>query len=241
MITLLNNAPDFSGKTLGFIETKILSNFIAYGTNYPFLNFWQGVNEGIITSTICKFEDTIFVCASDGANFNELREFLEVIGFSSLQAEEGVLRSLGFANFDEYVCLSCDKAFSSEYNPPSLNLKSLYKVIFEDKDKNLTPPEFDGWYADLSHRIRHGTAVAVMEKELGGAIASHIAPHSAVISGVRVANTSQGKGVGKTLVKNLLSLLQSKTVYTATDCKTAEFYIKCGFNPIGKIGVFRKC
>ena len=111
MITLLNNAPNFSGKTLGFIETKILSNFIAYGTNYPFLNFWQGVNGTAVTSAICKFEDTIFVCAGYGADFDELREFLEVIGFSSLQAEESVLRSLGFANFDEYVCLSCDKTF----------------------------------------------------------------------------------------------------------------------------------
>lgn len=241
MITLLDNAPDFSGKALGFIETKIFSNFVSYGTDYPFLTFWQGINQGIITSTICKFEDTVFVCANDGANFNELKDFLEVIGFCSLQAETGVLKSLGFLCFDEYICLSCDGCFSSEYKPSSLNLKSLYKVIFEDKDKNLTPPEFDGWYADLSHRIRHGTAVAVMEKELGGAIASHIAPHSAVISGVRVVNRSQGKGVGKTLIKNLLSLLQGKTVYTATDCETAKFYIKCGFNPIGKIGVFTKC
>ena len=241
MITLLNNVPDFSGKALGFIETKILSNFIAYGTDYPFLCFWQGKNDKKTTSILCKFEDTIFISANDNANFDELREFLEVIGFSSLQAEESVLKSLGFANFDEYICLSCDKAFASKYKPSSLNLEALYDVLFKGKDKNLAPPEFEGWYADLSHRIRHGTAVAVMEKELGGAIASHITPCSAVISGVKVANYSQGKGVGKTLIYNLLSLLSGKTVYTATDCKTADFYIKCGFNPIGKIGVFKKC
>lgn len=241
MITLLENSAPVLGENLGFVETKILSNFLAYKTAYPFLTFWQGKKHEKITSVICKFEDTVFLSVLDDSDYNELKDFLEVIGFSSIQAEVSVLERLGFSGYGKYVCLKLQNACDGNKKPHAVNLKRLYDIIFEAQDKNLTPPEFDGWYADLSHRIRHSTAVAVMEETSGGAIASHITPYSAVISGVRVLKESRGQGKGTLLIKKLLNLLPGKTVYTATDCKTAKFYIKCGFTPIGEIGVFTKC
>lgn len=226
-------------KEEGFIETKILSNFYSYGVSYPFCLFWQGENQGKITSLICKFENTVFLSCNGYADYEELREFLDVIGNSSVQAEKENLNRLNFKKYKKYVCLLADEKtdttdFGLCFSP---SLKKVYDILFEKREVNLKQTDFEGWYADLSHRIRRERALAVTGDDISAAVVSHISDTSAVISGVAVTESRRKSGVGTRLINGVVKKLEGKKIYTATDRNTAKFYIKCGFKEITEIGV----
>lgn len=227
-------------KNGGVIEAKIIANFLSYGVKYPFLTFWQGYNNNLPTSIICKFEDTVFLSASDSADFSELKNFLLTIGFSQLQAESEILKKLKIGYFEEFICF--------EYNDDSVNaadeickvpkLEDVYKLMFSTQEKNICPVNFEGWYADLSHRIRHKTAIAHTFENKGAAVVSHITESSAIIGGIAVLPEFRRQGIASKLLNSLKAEVLGRSIFAITDDLTAQFYIENGFVPVDKIGIF---
>lgn len=243
MIHLLEKGREVTcPKAEGFIEAKICANYRSYGSEYPFLTFWQGKENNKITSAICRFEDTVFLSVGENADYKELREFLSVIGFSHLQAEADTLRAMGFTDFKEYVVLKNDgkgtdrNCFDITENPP---LKEVYNILFGNEEENIKPVSFDGWYADTSHRIRYGTAATLLVSGKAVAVLSHITEKSAVLSGVVTVCGERGKGLGASLLAYLKNNLAGKNILTATDENTAQFYIKNGFLAEQRIGIYK--
>ena len=243
MIHLLENGKGIKcPKAEGFIEAKIYASYLSYGSGYPFLTFWQGKEGNKITSAICKFEDTIFLSVGKDADFSELSQFLSVIGFSHLQAEADTLKALGLLDFDEYVVLKSEKRngcrtlFEINEKPP---LKEVYGILFGKKEENIALVDFEGWYADLSHRIRHGTAASFTLEGKSAAILSHITEKTAVLSGIATLPSQRRKGYASSLLGSLEDNFTDKNIFTATDEKTAEFYIKNGFSRVQSIGIYK--
>ncbi|MGN1100622.1 MAG: GNAT family N-acetyltransferase, partial [Huintestinicola sp.] len=73
--------------------------------------------------------------------------------------------------------------------------------------------EFDMWYADMSHRIRHGVSKAYMHKNAACACTDFIYEGAAYISQVAVMPDERGKGYGRELLDMIsCELLNAGTV-----------------------------
>ncbi len=218
-----------------FIYTKISASLKAYGDNFPFLTFWVQSSNKSPTALICKQDDTVFVTATLEADFEELLEFLSVIGYSSLQTERDTASRLGLKG-EVYALLEFTNP-NPCYTPnfKEASVKKVYEILFSSQNKDITTTEFEGFYADLSHRIRHGTALAEITENASAAVASHIYKGSAVISGVATLKEKRGQELARITLTRLIKHLP-QNIYTASK-DAAQFYLKLGFKTIGEITV----
>jgi predicted N-acetyltransferase YhbS len=91
---------------------------------------------------------------------------------------------------------------------------------------------------DMSYRTRHGAAVSVGIRSGGElaacALCSSLTEHAAVVSAVAVLPQHRRKGLGRSVVAALTSLLNRERVYLfRADGENEEFYRTLGFVPDG--------
>ncbi len=168
------------------------------------------------------------------ADFGEIKEFLNVVGFSSLQAAPFVFEKLGL-NFTEYQVV-CKTAKTGGTLPTMPNLSEVYSVLFEEENPHINRVPFESFYVDLCHRIRHNTAAAVL-KSSAVCIASHITDDTAVISGVATKKTNRNSGSGSNVLKELCDGLNGRKIFAAAESSVLPFYIKNGFEICGKTAI----
>lgn len=222
--------------TDGFSVTKIRANLSAYGCGFSFLNSWYQQNEqGEITAIIQKMETNLLMVATPNADFKEIKDFILVIGFSSIGATPEILTRLGF-KFKEYQVLEF-KGKGKEELPPYPNIKEVYCLLYIEKNQSIRPTDFEGFYADLSHKIRKGIAAAITLDD-AVCVASHITESTAVISGVVVQKRSQNCGLGSKLLNQMRGALGWRKIFVAAEEDVVTFYIKNGFSKAYKIAIY---
>ena len=221
-----------------FVGAKIYANYLAYGTGFSFSTFWVQCCKDTVTAVINKFENTIFIAADSTADITELKDFCEIIGFYFIQADAELLFKMGYENISEYAVLNYENEITpkTETKIPMPNLKTVYDILFFEDISTLIKPSWEGWYADLSHRIRHGAAVAFCD-ENAALVFSHITDNSAIISGVSVLPKSRKNGIGSKLLSRSIASVSRRNVFACADFKTASFYIKNGFTITKKLGI----
>lgn len=224
--------------TDGFSVTKIKANLWSYGSTYPFFNVWQQTADNTVTALISKFEDTFILAANSSADLGEIKEFTDVIGYKSLQGESWILKGLNLP-FKEYQIFM--KKGQGEGNLlPIPKIDEIYKILYSEENESIKPTEFEGFYVDLSHRIRHGTAAAVNLENSAVCLASHITSKHAVISGVFTLKTERKKGKGSKALDTLIKALGERDIFVAAEDAALPFYLKNGFMPCGKTAVYEK-
>lgn len=224
-----------------FTGVKIRANLAAYGTGYSFLTVWIQRRDEKITAVLCRQEQTMFVAADPAADPEELREFCLAVGFDCLQGDPTLLAAMGFGA-RRYALLRLENHTPNKHvshclpqeAPP---LREVYRILYAQPEPDIEPIDPDGWYADLSHRIRHGLAAAVTLEHAATAVASHILPEFAVISGVAVLPDRRGAGLGSRAVQELLCGLTGRRVYVAASNGRCSFYEKLGFCRCGTVGI----
>ena len=76
--------------------TKIVGYLKTYSADSAAVQFWvQQNDENIITAAVCRAYDSVVLSAESNADFEELWQFLKIIGFSTLSCEESVCGKLG--------------------------------------------------------------------------------------------------------------------------------------------------
>ena len=236
MITLIDNQklPALNFKD-DFLLTKIKANFLSYGGDCSFLFLWCQKSNQDITAIICRFEKSVIIVANDDADFGEIKDFLNVVGFSSLQASPFVFKNLGL-EFTEYQVVF-KKAKIGGKLPPMPNLKEVYDILFSEETPHIKKVPFDSFYVDLCHRIRHGTAAAVLNCN-SVCVASHITNNAAVISGVATKKNSRKTGSGSMVLNSLCESLNGRKIFAAAEESVVPFYIKNGFEVCGKTAIY---
>ena len=98
--------------------------------------------------------------------------------------------------------------------------------------------EFEPWYLDMSHRIRHGVT---RTKRLGGSVLviQHDLFGSALISQVATAPEYRGNGGASRLISAVCAELSESEVFVICEEELREFYEKNGFQKIGKKFIIR--
>lgn len=222
--------------TDGFSMTKIKANLWSYGNKYPFLNVWQQTVDDTVTALISKFEDTLVLVANSSADLFEIKEFTEVIGYKSLQGEPWILKEMNLP-FKEYEILM-KKGQGDEGLLSIPKIEKIYKILYSEENEGIKPTEFEGFYVDLSHRIRHGTAAALNLENSAVCLASHITSKHAVISGVFTLKNEREKGKGSKALDALVKALGERDIFVAAEDKVSPFYLKNGFTPCGKNAIY---
>lgn len=240
MIELLdeNFSAAFYGKK-DIFSVKIFSLLSAYGTGYPFIRFYAQKINGCITAVMCVLDNDITLSYIDeSADKEEIREFVNVIGFSTLlcdscfhlngQYETGIIMSSS-----KKPELSCNYTYVDEY-PYLFDLFNF--VDYADVD-------FESWYVDISHRIRHGCAKAVTlnfdDEIISSAIFSSIYNNDAILTSVQTKPEFRKSGYASALVSAMCCDVAGTVYLMRESNKNESFYKRLLFENTGGWRIYK--
>lgn len=232
MITLLEKQPLPSFKGIAFMQTACLKTAFEGSALSP--DIWVQTVDGKTTAVISKWGGRLYISAK-GADFEELKEFIFVIGFGDIFTEKATALSLGLDVTEEFSVLSkkCEKRAKAIAIP---SLSGLYGGLKEGEDGDISLPSFDDFAADVSHRLRHGGGVAVLEEY--GAALGFCSEAGGIINGISVKKEYRGQGFGAKMLNRLCAAIGGE-IFVATSSNTAKFYIKNGFSAFGTAVIIR--
>ncbi len=221
---------------------KILSTAAAYGTELPFAQFWlQTTDGGRPVAAVSKLDDILTLCTASGANYQELKELISILNVKfvlcNLSATQAM--NLKIAQQGEIMVYKKQEPLSAQDFEDNPDLEEVHKLLCACETESFTPPEFEPFYLDMSHRVRHGTARAVgIQKEnalISCAIAVARTEQAAVLSAVATHPDYQHKGFGSRAVLALLSLLPQEQIFIfRAQNENAAFYRSLRFGPYGQ-------
>ena len=169
-------------------------------------------------------------------DYEEIAGFFSMNGFNEIFCSEHAGKALS-----ENMRLACN----------IVNLMRFEGVGIPNETENDTPLEefyntlktgfdidFEPWYLDISHRIRHnvtrtrrlGNSVLVIQHELFG---------SALISQVATIPQARGKGEASRLISAVCAELSESDIYVICEDKLRGFYEKNGFVKVGNKIILR--
>lgn len=223
--------------------TRIAAYYKTYCTEYSFAVFYLQENEQKVTAALCKIDETMTVCCDDSADFEELVEFIKVIGFESILCDACVCEKLELEPKRTGLVVEFKK------KPETIKNKDICFVNgFELSDIYgiLNRSNFDGlgdrlqWLSDVSLRVKRGTAKAAAVEELGEMIACAMilfeTEKAALIGAVATIPKYRGKGYAGALVTSLAEAVKSDGKRAELLCARSsiiEFYNKLGFVKTG--------
>lgn len=204
----------------------ILSTAAAYGFSRPFAQFWT---DGAAAYGML---DGMMRIAGTVADPEEARAFLGAVGAAQVvcSAENGA--RLGLRVTERGAVL--EKALSgaaSHRAPPSP--RDVYGVLAA----NDMAGEFEPFYLDLSHRLRHGAVRASVLYAGGEAVAAAVAAlagENALVTAVAVLPAWQNKGYGGAVLRAVEEQLGGCRAYLLrAEHENERFYARRGYVPCG--------
>lgn len=226
MIKRAVSADEFSALPENGVEAqKIRSLLMAYGTKYDFCRFYLAEN-----AFIAQLNGDFIVCGDGETDAAEFAEFLGFCGFSSVfcskKLGEVLSKKLGsdakivnLMRFDRNVV----NYGSDIVTPKTLSPSEAYSVI-----KTGFEIEFEPWYLDMSHRVRHN--ISRLYGLCGSALAVQYAVNGeALISQVATLPDQRGKGFASRLILSVCGELRDYSVYVLCENELTGFYRKNGF------------
>lgn len=224
---------------------KIASVALSYGTSYPFARLWlQRDSLNRITAAVCKLDNALTLEARKTADFAEVSGFLHAIGGKSLlcAGEFSVLLS-GWKLENSGPVLRWDSQTEpvgeAEQAGNQPMPREIHALLLQCESPSFPVPPFEPFYLDLSHRLRHGTALTagicgVDGRLLACAVVSAKTPAIAVISAVAAAPECRRQGLGSRAVRLLLAGLGNRKVSLfRAKSENQEFYHALGFREWG--------
>ena len=206
------------------VYTKISALFKAYGSKYTFCIFWEQVdNSDNITAIICKYYSALTIYLENSADITELSEFANSLGFSEILSNQKLFSdSIRFNGVNK----ACGFKGEFDYHININSARECYNVLNQHKD-NINLPEFDSWYVDISHRIRH--KAAIIKNIDNASLVCLIGNNTALLNGIAVDLNYKSKGMGKRLLQDFIDNAPIKDIFAICTDEVVGFYLSCGF------------
>lgn len=223
---------------------KICGLWEAYGADQPFCRFWRWGQGGILAS----LEGAAVLYSGGEDDWEEMAAFLAMSpDIHSLRSDEGTARKLA-----EKLALpvaagdvmSPARTFALAEQGAAKAVESpreLYPLLSACFSEGL--PSFDGWYADVSHRLRHGCCRIAVVHENGRPIACAMTTAegggAALIGAVATHPDFRGRGYASACVAYLTALLQQerRQVFLSPKNEPAHrLYRRLGYVDTGRWG-----
>lgn len=233
MIKQVTTDEELSGLPLtGIAPQKIRALWRAYGSACSFCRIYSQEGRAFVS----LLDSSAVVWTADGADFSELVPFLGMNGFSELfcgaQTARGIMRGLS-ASCTESLLMRFDgapKPSAADYSP---SLEDVYRIVGAAFDI-----EFEPWYLDLSHRVRHGVSAAVLSQH-SALVIQHCANGEALLSMVATDPFHRGQGSASRLILEVCAHLAPNKVYVLCEERLRGFYERLGFVKISTQCVLR--
>ncbi|MDE7399131.1 MAG: hypothetical protein K2N06_06330 [Oscillospiraceae bacterium] len=218
----LANLPDS-----GILAQKIRALLLSYGTKYEFCRFFYSA-DFFISELSSEFVVSEIGCNPD---YDELADFFGFCGFAKIFCSESVGEQLSERIYCENEIVNlmrfdgCGIPCETEHNPP---LSEVYEIL-----KSAFDIEFEPWYVDMSHRIRHGISAA---RRLGDSILviQHNLNGEALLSQIVTAPQERNKGNATQLIRAVCAELSPSAVFVLCHDELTGFYTNVGFSPQGR-------
>lgn len=219
---------------------RIMGIAESYGISRNFIRFWCDEHRNLFISLI---DGIATIVAETGTDFEELASFLSMQqDIRSIRTTESVAKKItklcGFtADYGDIMTPGSELEQPSNI-PETLPPKDIYPLL-EACFGHLPP--FTSWYADVSHRLRHGHCRIVGFKQDGipvsCAMTTSECSKAAVIGAVATHKTARGRGYASsnvlTLANNLIR--QGKKVFLSPKNQNAmHLYSNLGFVKCGR-------
>ena len=219
MIKLIDNPDEFdtfNKDDIFFI--RIMSLLKAYSTEYNFALFYKQIDESEnITAIISRLDNDYTVCHNDNFNQKELDDFFKTLGFNSILCDEDLKLSF---SYDYGITMATNKKIEKTINYAEIDEYPKLMDLFNLED--YSSADFESWYVDVSHRIRHGAAKAVT-----------LNINDAILTAVSTQSEFRRMGYASALVSAMVCDIKGKVYLMRDKNKNEEFYKKLGFENIG--------
>lgn len=216
---------------------KIYALWLCYGTKYDFCRFYTA--DGAI---VCGQNGSFVLSEFGNCDFEELAGFFAMGGFAEIFCSEraGTALSQRLRCLREDVYLmrfdgtgdahDVEMVAATEKETP---LEEFYKIL-----KTSFDIEFEPWYLDMSHRIRHGIT---RTRRLDGSVLviQHDLCGSALLSQVATLPEKRGRGGASALISAVCAELNESEVFVICEDKLRGFYERNGFSEVCKKCILR--
>jgi len=245
MIKLLNENAPFPFFEDGVFSIRQRAFFDSYGASAKFFSTWvQTDEENGTTAVITSLSGDITLSLCDRADFEEINEFLGVIGFSSIFLNNSYASFFPFEQIETGSIMELKKTLPEcDFSPCEPDYKAVFDLLFENEKE----VSFSDWFTDISLRIRRDTAVPdvfVIDCEtVACAFCQAKTKTGALIGFVKTDKKYRKKGIGTLLVTRLCSFLQQNglKIYLCREKnKNKEFYSRIGFEDCGEWASVKK-
>lgn len=232
------------------LSVRLQALLSAYGVRQRFFEVWRHNRD----SFLLRLEGNFHLVEGPDADHEELAAFLSCSPqFFTLSGESGaVLRvSDHFSpphniTYSNILCLNNIKdnisALAVEDRP---RLRDVYEVLQSVNGEGFDIGAFDPWYVDLSHRIRHGCAQALLLREGKDpaccCLITALSPFAGLIGGVATKPCYRKNGHASALVVFAARQLLSSRRLPVLECtdELMGFYLRLGFALRGRFAVLK--
>ena len=240
MIELIDNDSKFDDyEKADIFSVRIFSLLGAYGCKYPFARFYRQIDDNEnITAIISVLDKDITVSYDEAADLDELAKFALAIGYETVLCSELPIIS---GKFESGAIMVSNKTVEILNNFGEINefpnLFELYNFIEYDSGN------FEAWYVDINHRIRHGYAKAFTLEIKGvitsSAVLSSIHNKNAILTAVRTSPESRRLGYASALISSICSDFGGTVYLMRENGKNETFYNKLGFINAGTWRIYK--
>lgn len=214
--------PVFSDSWYG---KKIQAYVEAYGINYDFCRLYSSDKGGMIL-----VYNSTMTC--DGAfDKGELDSFISILDPITLEISDPLFKPERYEEIRKtlFKGISAENAVNSENIIVNSCLNDVYAVL--EEGFGLT--EYDSWYADTSHRIRHGMSDVFLWHSTTVTKLFDVKDY-VFLSYIATGKADRGKGRARQLLYYLCGEYhkQGKEVYLYAKDERVSFYEGIGFKPV---------
>ncbi len=234
MIKLVDNFKDYNIK--GFDDVffyRIMSDFNTI-RQFDNVDFYVSLIEDDVTAVMSKVNGVITISAADNADFQEINEFVKVIGFTTILCDEKFSSSfIGKKTSGKILKLSAGKSFSSDAELlDTNNLKEIYRVL---KRVFKRIPDFSDWFVNTCYGMMHNSVmsagICTNGKIVSVAFMLFISEKAAVLSAVATLPEYRNRGFAMQIVKKLLNENKDKDIFLFLENPLLEeYYAELGFS-----------
>lgn len=197
-------------------------------------DMWIQTENDRICGVIARFGGRLYIW-QDGTDPEEISVFMNTVGFCEIFTSYETALQLGLTIQDSFDTL-VKKADGKNIETCEISLKALYDALIAGDDGGIDLPSFEIFAPDFSHRLRHNAAAATAESY--GAAIAFCCNNGGIINGIVVDKSKRGQGLGSMLLNKLLKNLCGD-VFVCSGKENTEFYVKNGFELIGKAVIAR--
>lgn len=167
----------------------------AYGTGYDFCRLYR-FDKGSALIYNCSA-----VISGECDDISELQSFVMLNYPETVECPPHIAEKLTLLGYEKKhrTLFERKAAPQTENAPEAATLMKMYEIV----KASFGETEFDMWYADMSHRIRHGVSKAYMYINAACACVDFIYEGAAYISQVAVMPDQRGNGYGRKILETI--------------------------------------